>query len=453
MSAQKARNVVRLERDGLGVCAIVDPGQGGPEYQVPIDLLSRPELSKAAKLAFPEADGSRWLRETNDAIRLAIESGELPAHFGADRPNRFPGNCEVCLTPVEAEGGTLTGTKATGFRVRCPEHPSDVVAAPAPVQTAPAVYTAPVPVPFGATAASELEAAIRRIAEGAVVVGGVDEAAVRAIVKSELAEFEAPAIRVDVSLNGGPAKAVEGAAHAELPTLLKVLESGAHAFLVGPAGSGKSTLAYQAAKAIELEFHSLSLGPTTPTSKVFGYQNATGGYVSTPFRRAYEDGGLFLCDELDNGHPGLVAELNQALANGHAAFADGMIERHPRFRFVATGNTFGRGPDRLFVGRNILDAATLDRFVTLDIPVDEALERTLVLAHTTPETEADAFKLLEIVQHARHRAAELKLPVVLSPRASIEGAKLLAVGLPFAKVLEVRVWAGIPAETVAKLER
>jgi MoxR-like ATPase len=230
-----------------------------------------------------------------------------------------------------------------------------------------------------------------------------------------------------------------------------VLAQGLNVFLVGPAGSGKSTLAHQAADALGIAFYALSLGPTTPTSKLFGYMDAQGRYVSTPFREAYEHGGVILLDELDNGHPGLVAEINQATANGYCAFADGMVKRHADCRIVATGNTFGRGPDRLFVGRNILDAATLDRFVTMEVLIDSRLEARLARGFATDENRATIDGWIEYVQKVRGKAEELKLPVVVSPRATIDGARLLAAGLEPERVKEIRLFAGIGTDVRQKL--
>lgn len=129
---------------------------------------------------------------------------------------------------------------------------------------------------------------------------------------------------------------VGGQTHAVLPDVLLALGAGCHTLLVGPADTGKSMMARQAAEAFGQEFHALSLGPTTPMSKIFGYYDAHGNYHPTPFQRAFEQGGLMLLDELDSGHPGLLAELNQALSLRSCAFADGMVTAHPDFRLVAT---------------------------------------------------------------------------------------------------------------------
>jgi len=296
---------------------------------------------------------------------------------------------------------------------------------------------------------SLLERAVMEVAKR-VVPEHIDTEQVRTIIREEMASQDIHRIVLNVH---NVDRTLPDSHHFLLPKVSTILLAGCHLFMVGPAGSGKSTLAHQAAESLGLSFQALSLGPTTPTSKLFGYMNATGEYVSTPFRKAYEDGGVMLLDELDNGHPGLVAEINQALANGYCAFADGMVKRHDDFRMVATGNTFGKGPDRMFVGRNILDAATLDRFVTIEVPIDEALERRLALPYATESKEgAQVPQWIDYVQATRRAVTERKLPVVVSPRSTIEGAKLLQAGVPLNEVKDMRLFAGISQDVRSQID-
>ena len=256
---------------------------------------------------------------------------------------------------------------------------------------------------------------------------------------------------IEVSVNAAGLTPVDGDTHAMLPSLLLAVGAGCHVFLVGPAGTGKSTMAQQAAQALDLPFYALSVGPTTPTSKMFGYLDATGNYHRTPLREAYEHGGLMLLDELDNGHPGLLTELNQALALAVCAFPDGMIARHERFRLVATGNTYGLGADRQYVGRQALDAATLDRLVTLDIDIDERLETRLTMA-CAPSAVKGARQVLAEVRRLRKRATEKRLPVMFSPRACIHAARLLEAGADRTKAMQWAVFKGLSDAHRAALE-
>ncbi|HJQ45286.1 MAG TPA: AAA family ATPase [Amycolatopsis sp.] len=268
------------------------------------------------------------------------------------------------------------------------------------------------------------------------------DTAVREAVDEKLAEFT-PNI-IEVVLPAGKRVKLGFDAHAVLPELLVALNARCHVLLVGPAGTGKSMLARHAAHALDIEFHALSLGPTTPMSKIFGYFDAHGHYHDTPFRRAFEHGGVMLLDELDNGHAGLLAELNQALALGTCAFPDGMIDAHDDFRLVATGNTYGTGGDRQYVGRQTLDSATLDRFVVIDVPIDEDLEERITLRHA-PSHEDAARELLDRIRDLRDATEDKKLPIVFSPRASIDGAKLLEAGATVEQVMQWRVVRGLSA--------
>lgn len=254
---------------------------------------------------------------------------------------------------------------------------------------------------------------------------------------------------VQVVVGGAAPRRVEGPTHAALTTVLAVLGAGLHAVLVGPAGTGKSTLAQQAAHALGLELFAMSVGPATPPSKMFGYQDAHGGYHRTPLRDAYERGGLMLLDELDNGHPGVLTELNQALSLDVCAFPDGMVRRHDRFRLVATANTFGFGGDRRYVGRQALDAATLDRLVTVEVGIDEQLEARLVHAHA-PTRPEEADRVLAEVRRLRRIADEKQLPLVFSPRAGIHAARLLQRGARLSEAIALCVTGGLsPAHRAA----
>lgn len=267
-------------------------------------------------------------------------------------------------------------------------------------------------------------------------------ASVETAVDRKLAEFT-PNV-VEVVLPNKQRVRLDVDTHKVLPDILVALHARCHVLLVGPAGTGKSMLAMHAAKALKVPFQALSLGPTTPMSKVFGYYDANGNYHGTPFRRAFEHGGVMLLDELDNGHPGLLAELNQALALGTCAFADTMVEAHQDFRLVATGNTYGTGANRQYVGRQALDAATLDRFVMIDIPIDEKLEERLAIRHAPSHKDA-ARKLVKRIRDLRRLAETKNLPVILSPRACIDGAKLLEAGATIEQVLAWRITRGLSA--------
>lgn len=245
----------------------------------------------------------------------------------------------------------------------------------------------------------------------------------------------------------GKTKVLKGIRHNQFENLLTIVGTGQAVLLVGPAGTGKSHAAEVVADALSLSFHMISVGSQTSKSDLIGYQTATGGYVRTQFREAYENGGLFLLDEADAGNSNVLILLNAALSNGHMAFPDKMVKAHPNFRMIAAANTYGNGASRQYVGRNQLDAATLDRFCTLEWNIDDKVEELLAGDHI------DGKKWLLVVRAVRKRVLdELDLRVVISPRATQRGALLLAAGMKFDDVMKIALTGNIPASSRGDIE-
>jgi len=228
-------------------------------------------------------------------------------------------------------------------------------------------------------------------------------------------------------------------AHKRLPLILETVMAGQSPMLVGPSGSGKTTAAEQVAKALSLPFYMAAR--VTSEFKLMGYATATGQTVRTQFREAFEHGGVFLFDEIDASDADALTAFNASLGNGIGDFPDGMVKRHKDFHALAAANTYGRGADRQYVGRNQLDAATLDRFGVIEVDYDEELE--LALVGDTPQAQAWCVW----VQSIRAAVAKEKVRHIVSPRASIGGAKMLARGIPRNEVEEAMVWKGIDAPT------
>lgn len=232
-----------------------------------------------------------------------------------------------------------------------------------------------------------------------------------------------------------------GAQHEQFPELLQVLACGLNVFLVGPAAAGKTRASEEAAKCLDLAFYPQSFNAQTPSSQIFGYMDAQGKYVSTVFRKAFEEGGLWLADEIDRGNGNVLTALNAALENGYCSFPDGVIKRHEKFLCVASANTWGRGADRTYVGANALDEATLDRFVQMEWNYDENLERLL----TGNAAWCDR------VQAIRQAVFDERVRLLVSPRASYRGAKLLAAGIKWARVEQLTLWKGTDKATREKV--
>lgn len=166
--------------------------------------------------------------------------------------------------------------------------------------------------------------------------------------------------------------------HESTDLILKYVATRTPLLLVGPAGSGKTHIAIDCAEILQLPHYSISVNEQTSKSDFLGYVDANGKIVETNFRRAYEKGGVFIIDEIDAGNPNILTVINSALANSFCPFPDKMVDRHENFVCVCTANTFGDGESLQYIGRNILDSATKDRFASVTINYSDSLEKALV---------------------------------------------------------------------------
>lgn len=235
--------------------------------------------------------------------------------------------------------------------------------------------------------------------------------------------------------------------HKAFDKILKVLQStkrkDKHIMLVGGAGGGKTHLAGQIAKALNIQFYPMSVGLQTTKSDLLGFINATGGYVTSPVREAYEKGGLLLLDEFDATHAGVVTILNSLLANGHATFPDKIVEKNEKFVCMCACNTYGRGGNIDYIGRNKLDGATLDRFIIIDVDYDIGLERGL----TNNDTWVD------VIEKVRQNIKEQGIKMIVSPRASMDGADLLEAGFSPSEVMDMVIYKGCDEDIKKKISK
>ena len=286
---------------------------------------------------------------------------------------------------------------------------------------------------------SGLEVSINGIAKRL----GDNEGNISEEIKSIKLEIEELKIRkpldLVVKINDLP-KVDLGKQHFQLPLLLRILATKSNVYLVGPAGSGKTHAAEQCAKALNISFY--FTGAVASEFKLTGFMNAQGKVVRTAFREAYENGGLFLFDEIDASYPQSVLAFNAALANGQMDFPDKTVKRNENFYCIAAANTFGQGADRQYVGRNQLDAASLDRFVFIDWNYDEVLERDLAMNDYWTD----------YVQNVRRFIAENKIRHVVSPRTIINGAQLLLNGIEMEVVEQSLLWKGLDIVTINKIK-
>lgn len=263
--------------------------------------------------------------------------------------------------------------------------------------------------------------------------GNVDEAKVREIAEQVVAEAKMPQ-PLEIHL-GSKVIPLQDRTHCQFKQLLELVSEGhKNLMMVGPAGTGKTTMATKhLAKALGLDHAFISLSAGVTETHIFGRMlpkaDGTWGYVESAFVRIYRNGGVFLFDEVDAADANVMVSVNAALANGELAnpVTGEVIKRHADCIIIAAANTYGRGGDMMYVGRNALDAATLDRFVlsTLFVDYDTALELDIMKASLS---DGQVEELIAWVSDLRDKIANNRLRRVASTRLVEQSVKAMASG-------------------------
>jgi hypothetical protein len=289
--------------------------------------------------------------------------------------------------------------------------------------------------------------------ENGTAAAAIDDETIRKIVRHEIDQCDrtAPKQVIEVRLPDGKVTQLEEQLHPKFEQVLSLAVCRRNILLVGPAGCGKSHLCEQVAKALGLRFGFISVSAGMSEGSLLGRLIPTGEagkfeYHISRFVDCYENGGVFLLDEIDAADSNVLLVINSALANGHLAIpartANPVAKRHPDFVCIAAANTFGTGADRQYVGRNQLDESTLDRFrigqVVLDY--DAKVEEFLC-----PDEE-----LRDMLQGYRRAARAAKLRRVISSRFLRDAFTMKSAGWTHDQINEA-LFSGWSADEVAKV--
>lgn len=277
---------------------------------------------------------------------------------------------------------------------------------------------------------------------------------VKALIQAAMAGL---ILRVEIIKPSGDVKEIERQ-HYKFPLLMAALGQRLNVALVGPAGSSKTTTAHNAARAMDMAFEAISVGPMTSKADLLGFIDAGGKYHDTATVRRAEQGGIMLWDEFDTANASVATYGNMLLANSEFGTPVGMKSKHKDFCLIAGLNTYGMGANRVYVGRNQLDGATLDRFAMIDWDYDEGLEGAIVgVNRKSPVLTLDEGGILkpdqwmDYVLKVRKACETLAIRHVISPRATIHGVKLFAAGVGRKHVEQMVLWKGLDQATQAKI--
>lgn len=265
------------------------------------------------------------------------------------------------------------------------------------------------------------------------------------MVKDELNKIKPTKIVVpDV----GVTATIKDRLHKSFKSTLFISKISRQCMLIGPAGTGKTTLASQVAYALKLPFAAISCSAGMSEAHLTGRMLFNGEYVQSEFVDIYENGGVFLFDEIDAADPNTLLVINSALANGYMNLVNRPKKpkaiRHKNTIIIVSGNTYGQGSNQ-YHGRNYLDAAFLDRFAVTKIEVnyDEDLERELC-----SENE-EQFQLMNEFHQIRKRVKRYELNRIVSTRVIVESVRQLKAGMNQYEILN-RFVAGWTEDEIKK---
>lgn len=360
--------------------------------------------------------------------------------------NRFAGKCGRCGAIVAAHTGVFEKTmgKTIVYHYACREAVEKPVETPI-WQDDPKLPDWPVDTtPEAPDEKIDDALSIARSLLSLTKNASVNETQVRAIVAEMLADNKQIEYRdrIIVETNGEREELPDEPRHNVFATVLQALKCGLNVYLVGPAGCGKTHLGEQLAEALGTRFS--FIGAMATKYDALGYNDAYGKFVAnSDFPEWYENGGLFLFDEIDGSLPNALLPLNAPLANGCCHTAKGVIRKNKDFLCIAAANTWGNGATTKYIGRNPLDAASKDRWFYIPMDYDEQMERQLY-----GDTEWTAY-----VQKARKAVLDLKLEHVISMRAIAKGKELLEAGMDRETVELGALWSNLEPDQIAKVKK
>ena len=217
--------------------------------------------------------------------------------------------------------------------------------------------------------------------------------------------------------------------HYSFRDVLAEFAIGENVALVGPAGSGKTSSIKMAADILNLKYY--SHGAVYSKGETLGYLDAKGDRAITALYRwaTDPDGGILNMDEMDGSLPKALTPLHEVLDNRRIEFPGGVeVELTDKHLAACCMNTWGNGGSRMYVGRNRLDAATLDRFVSIEVGYDGKFEKAIFgYNHEDKYTERRR-EWIDDCQITREAVENLKLEHLVSMRATRRGVAAIEIG-------------------------
>lgn len=210
------------------------------------------------------------------------------------------------------------------------------------------------------------------------------------------------------------------------------------ALLVGPTGCGKSSVVQTLGALLDAPVRRINFHGDVRASDVLGEKTlsvdpSTGQTIvewrDGPLPDAMRRGHWVILDELDACPASIAMTLQSILETGHmltlAANHGELIKPHPEFRVFATANTLGRGDSSgLYAGTNMLNEATLDRFVVMNCGYPVEGVESKVLSDKTGISREVATRMVQVANLVRSGVSKNEAFCTFSTRRLLAWALL-----------------------------
>ena len=208
-------------------------------------------------------------------------------------------------------------------------------------------------------------------------------------------------------------------------------------YISGPTGCGKTSLVCQVAARLNWPVQQVTAHGRLELADLVGHHTLVNGnmaFVDGPLALAVRHGHLLILNELDLAEPAELAGLNDLLEGAPLVIAQNggeVVQPHPRFRFIATGNSGGSGDSTgLYQGVLQQNLAFLDRFRLMQVSYAEAAIEETLLARDTPALPPVFRQRMVQVANAIRRLfigggeTGAELSITLSTRTLVRWARL-----------------------------
>lgn len=208
-------------------------------------------------------------------------------------------------------------------------------------------------------------------------------------------------------------------------------------FFAGHYGTGKTSLPLQVAARLNWPVLSADGSEEFNVEDLIGRPDLQNGNVVFQYGAlalAMKYGFIFMFNEIDSVPPGRLTAVHDVLEGRPLVIQSNggeVINPHPNFRFVATGNSLGSGDTSgLYQGVGVLNIAFMDRFrvVAVDYP-DEAIEMSILEKRTPEIPESVRHKMVKVANEVRRlftgdSGVDSTLSITMSTRALCRWAEL-----------------------------